>query len=82
MTLACTAPPEVLRRRVGSRAELGGSDADIRILDEQLQAHAARPVNLSGAIPLSTDGVLSSTLSDAEGIALRLTVGDRRASSR
>ena len=46
ITLACIAPPEVLRERVRARAEHGGSDAGLDVLEAQLSEAQETPVGI------------------------------------
>jgi hypothetical protein len=75
LTLACQASPATLRERVGARAERGGSDAGLDVLDVQLAEPRATVLGISNPLMLSTDGSLSDSLERAEMIVLEHTVG-------
>jgi aminoglycoside phosphotransferase family enzyme/predicted kinase len=75
ITLACTAEPAVLRQRVRERAERGGSDAGLDVLEAQL-VQASTP-GISNTIELPTDASLPAALEAAELLVLDVTVGPR-----
>jgi uncharacterized protein len=75
VTLACTAPAEVLRSRVRERAERGGSDAGPDVLEAQFAEQPPSSVGISGAITLDTGGSFTSSLTAAERVVLERTVG-------
>ncbi|MGI8623511.1 MAG: AAA family ATPase [Solirubrobacteraceae bacterium] len=79
ITLACTAPDEVLRARMHDRAESGGSDAGLDVLEAQLRDAGPFTVGISNTIELATDRSLAATLEAAEAFVLDLTVGRHRA---
>ena len=74
LILACTAPPEVLRQRVQERAERGGSDAGLDVLDTQLHEQRPDRLGISHAIELPTHATLTTTLELAETLVLEHTV--------
>jgi aminoglycoside phosphotransferase family enzyme/predicted kinase len=74
ITLACIAPPEVLRERVRARAERGGSDAGLDVLEAQLSEAQETPLGISGALSVSTQGSFIDALQRAERVVLEHTV--------
>jgi len=74
ITLACMAADDTLRDRVRQRAELGGSDAGLDVLEAQLRDRGELSVGISNALEVSTEPGFHDVLATIEHLATEETV--------
>jgi predicted kinase len=67
VSLELKAHPDVLRTRIGDRAERGGSDAGIAVLESQIaERDSAREQLLPGSVTIDTSAPIEAVLTEVE----------------
>lgn len=74
VVIGCHAEESTLRRRLAERADRAGSDADVQVLERQLEEGGPRQWGISGVRELDTSRPREATLREAERLVLEATV--------